>query len=477
MELPSSTQLSWTCHSCGRRVPRRITDCRCGARQDDALVPVVVPPPTLPAAREQVHQPRSRSILLVALGLAAGVALAVVPLRWTLMTSAAPPALSSAQPVAASGASAQTTPTGASPGAVPASLVEPLPGDVTPAPLTVPGTEAGSPSHAANASLEDVVGRVLPAVASIVAGDSRGTGFFIRPDQVLTNAHVVEGHTSVRLQVGNAEYTARVVTQSTATDLALLHVQHANPAQPALRLGSVTGARVGQEVIAVGSALGVLSNTVTRGIVSAVRQAGAVTLIQTDAAINPGNSGGPLIDRSGMVIGINSIGIAPRAAQGLAFAVAIDHAMPLLNGQTMTPAHAAAGTPLEALNRAMGAPGTGDQMRAQGEQGYTRVLEWAGRQADEIDTYWNRYASACLSSPARGGDRAWFAVYQIDGVRLNGTSMHDCQAWLATVRTNARQIKTEVEAAAEAARQAGVYPGVLREIRRRHRMQWRGWDR
>ena len=57
--------------------------------------------------------------------------------------------------------------------------------------------------------------------------------------------------------------------------------------------------RVRQEVIAVGSALGVLSNTVTRGIVSAIREVGTVTLIQTDAAINPGNSGGPLVDRNG----------------------------------------------------------------------------------------------------------------------------------------------------------------------------------
>jgi S1-C subfamily serine protease len=52
-----------------------------------------------------------------------------------------------------------------------------------------------------SSTLEEVIGRVLPAVASITAGQARGTGFFIRPDQVLTNAHVVEGQTSVRLQV------------------------------------------------------------------------------------------------------------------------------------------------------------------------------------------------------------------------------------------------------------------------------------
>ena len=65
--------------------------------------------------------------------------------------------------------------------------------------------------------------------------------------------------------------------------------------------------------MAIGSALGVLQNTVTRGIVSGVRQAGSVTLIQTDAAINPGNSGGPLVDRAGNVIGINTMGVAASA--------------------------------------------------------------------------------------------------------------------------------------------------------------------
>jgi S1-C subfamily serine protease len=359
----------------------------------------------------------------------------------------------------------------APPDASPAVDGIPLPG--LPEPVMV-RTPAAVPATSAPSSLEDVVGRVLPAVASIVAGGSRGTGFFVRPDRVLTNAHVVEGHTSVRLHVGDATYTARVVTQSPGTDLAVLQVYNPDPAQPSLRLGSVTSARVGQEVLAVGSALGVLSNTVTRGIVSAVRQAGAVTLIQTDAAINPGNSGGPLVDRTGMVIGINSMAIAGRAAQGLAFAVAVDHALPLLNGQVSAVAQT---TPLDALNRAMGSPGEGEQMRAQGEQGYARVIEWAARNADQIDSYWDRYATTCLTGPVRSGDRSWFALYEPDALRLNGMSMYNCQSWLDTVRTNALQIKSEVDRAAEAARQAGVYPGVLRDLRRRYRMQWSGWDR
>ena len=456
METPAIAQPGWTCPSCRRRIPRRITECRCGALQPS------IPDPAPPARDDAGQAPSSshRGLLLLAVGLVAGAALAMIPLRSVAGDTLQPSPSAAPAPVVGT----EMPPAGSvAAGPRPAAL----------APTTVPAGVPAAIPPAGPSSLEEVVSTVLPAVASIAAGDSRGTGFFVRPDQVLTNAHVVEGQTSVRLQVGGATYTARVVRQSPGSDLAILQVYGANPAQPTLRLGSATGARVGHEVIAVGSALGVLSNTVTRGIVSAVRQAGSVTLIQTDAAINPGNSGGPLVDRSGMVIGVNSIGIAPRAAQGLGFAVAIDHAMPLLNGE-VTPASQ---TPLDALNRAMGGPTEGEQLRAAGEQQYARVLEWAARNADQIDTYWNRYATACVSSPPRSGDRPWFGVYEPDTVRLNGTSMYDCQSWLETVRTNASQVKAEVDKAAEAARQAGVYPGVLRDLRRRHRMSWAGWDR
>jgi hypothetical protein len=326
----------------------------------------------------------------------------------------------------------------------------------------------------ATASLEDVVSRVLPAVASITAGPSRGTGFFIRSDQVLTNAHVIQGQSSVTLQVGTATYNARVMTVSPGSDLAVLQVSGANPQQPVLSLGSGTQARVGQEVIAIGSALGVLSNTVTRGIVSAVRQVGNITLIQTDAAINPGNSGGPLVDRSGSVIGVNSLAVAAQAGQGLAFAVAIDHATDLLNGQVSS---GASQTPLTALTKAMGGPSDTDQARAKGEHSYAQVLEWADRNSAQLDSYWDKYAGSCVSSSSRSGDRPWFSVFESNGVRINPTSSLNCQSWLETLQSNAAPIRAAVESAGEAARQNGVYPGVLRDLRRKHRMNWSGWER
>src|SRR5688572_3912770 len=241
------------------------------------------------------------------------------------------------------------------------------------APTTDPVEAESAPAApAAPLALEDVVSQVLPAVASIEAGRARGTGFFTAADTVLTNAHVIEGHASVTLSVGTRTYSARVVTVNTSVDLAVLRVSNADPAQPILRLGSVNTLRVGEEVVAVGSALGVLSNTVTRGIVSAFLKAGNATLIQTDAAINPGNSGGPLVNRTGQVIGINSIGVSRHAGEGLAFAVAIDHARALLNGQSSTTGT----TPLLSLHEQMsGSRSDADTARDRGEVQYAQALQ------------------------------------------------------------------------------------------------------
>ena len=345
-------------------------------------------------------------------------------------------------------------------------------------PIVLPHLPAAAPlPPAANSSvaapLEDLVSRVVPAVAFVQAGQARGTGFFIARDRVLTNAHVIAGHTMVRLQVNEIHYDARVATVSTGTDLAVLQVVNPNPTQQVLQLGAVGQARVGEEVIAVGSALGVLSNTVTRGIVSAVRQVGQVTLIQTDAAINPGNSGGPLISRSGLVIGVNSLRVAQQTAEGVAFAVAIDHATQLLNGQRASDAQ----TPLNSLTQMLGGRSDTEDRRARGEQDYVRVLEWAVKNAAELDEYWSRYASTCVATARTSGDRAWFAVFDSGGVTLGNSSTVNCASWLDAVRANAGRIRDEVEKAGEAARQRGVFPGTARDLRRRHRLQWPGWDR
>ena len=459
MDTSTPGSLAWTCPSCTRRVPRKVETCRCGFAQAD----LPVEPATDVAEPPQAPRSSSPSYLLVAGGVVLGAALVMVPVWSTLKEIDA--RSKSAAPLAAAieGDLAPLAPAaeGALAPLAPAN-------EAVLAPIAPAGEAAIAPAR--EESLEDIVSRVLPAVASISSSHGRGTGFFISADRVLTNAHVVGNQTSVRLQVGQAKYTAIVRTVSTSTDLALLQVDNPSSTQPFLRMGSVSGARAGQEVIAVGSALGVYSNSVTRGIVSAVRRAGNVTLLQTDAAINPGNSGGPLIDRSGVVLGVNSMGYATGVAEGLAFAVAIDHATPLLSGRTGTDAE----TPRSALIKAIGAERTpGDDLRAQGERSYAQVLEWAARNASEIDTYWQRYADGCVASATRSGDRPWFAVLEPNGIKLTPNAI--CPNWLTNLQEDARQIQAEVDKAAELARQHGVYPGALRDLRRRYRMEWSGW--
>jgi len=460
MEQSVSGSLSWTCPSCGRRVPRRVSECRCGFRQADGAADApFTAAPSEPAPAPKPSGSSHLTLTAIVVIVAAGIA-------GVFLFRQAPPV---SEPAERPSPIAQAPPPVAN-----APITAGAPDDSAPATTAAPTFAVPEPvPAAAAASLEDVVSRILPAVASITAGQSRGTGFFIRPDQVLTNAHVVQGQSSVALQVGSRTYNARVVSVSQGSDLALLHVAGADPNQPVLTMGSAASARVGQEVIAVGSALGVLSNTVTRGIVSALRQVGGITLIQTDAAINPGNSGGPLVDRTGAVIGVNSLAVAAQAGQGLAFAVAIDHATDLLNGQIST----GSATPLTALTRAINGASEADMARAKGEQSYAQVLEWADRNGAQLDAYWEKYAPSCVATARRSGDRPWFAVFEANGVTINATSSLDCQSWLDTLQSNAAPIRAAVESAGEAARKQGVYPGVLRDLRRKHRMNWSGWDR
>ena len=357
--------------------------------------------------------------------------------------------------------------------------------DVPPEQAPVPETELNVPADtsfdaaappnpvasATSSALEDVVARALPAVASIQAGRGRGTGFFIQRDIVLTNQHVVGNETSVQLTAGGKRYSARVTNTSTSTDLAVLQVYGPDPTQPTLRLGSAKGIRPGQEVVAIGSALGVLSNTVTRGIVSALRETGSVTLIQTDAAINPGNSGGPLVDRNGVVIGVNSMKIGGATGEGLAFAVAIDHASQLLSGK----ATSATATPLQGLNKIMTGSTASEDQREQGTAAYQAAVERAAQRGNQMDDFWERSARSCVARAVRAGDRPWFALYEPNGLQIQLSSGTNCEGWLGTMQNNAGIIRSEMSRAAESARRQGVYPGVMRDIRRQHKMEWQGW--
>jgi len=159
-------------------------------------------------------------------------------------------------------------------------------------------------------------------------GEGAASGVVIAPDgYIVTNSHVVEEAGSVEASMADGTtYSAQVVGQDPATDLALLRVPGSG--LPAVRLGDSARLRVGQLAIAIGNPLG-FQSTVTTGVISALgrslrSRSGRLieNVIQTDAALNPGNSGGPLVDSHGLIIGINTAII--QFAQGICFAVPVN---------------------------------------------------------------------------------------------------------------------------------------------------------
>ena len=174
-----------------------------------------------------------------------------------------------------------------------------------------------------------------------------GSGVVLTADgYILTNAHVVADSSSLTVELEDgSQYPATLIDSNKTKDLALIKIE-ATGLTPA-RIGDSTKLEVGQTAIAIGSPLGTFTETVTKGIVSAVdrtvtvndeatgRPATLTGLIQTDAAINPGNSGGPLLDIGGNVIGINTA--VSTDAQGLGFAIPIDVAASFIAKATSAP--------------------------------------------------------------------------------------------------------------------------------------------
>jgi hypothetical protein len=329
------------------------------------------------------------------------------------------------------------------------------------------------PSPARSFSVEEIVGMAEPAVALVDAQGARGTGFFIGPDMVLTNVHVIEGRSYVTVRLsGGTTLQARVERTLPNVDIALLKTDRPHPQRAALELGSVEGVRAGQEVVAIGAPLG-LQSTATRGIVSAVRNADGVLLIQTDAAINPGNSGGPLLDRRGRVIGINTLRIGG-SAQSLGFAVAINHAMALISN---TPSATLVVPNNAPVMRMPTGPAASDSQRSAGQADYERNVMVLARRAEQIDGAWQNFQRNCLVNPLPTSDaqRPWFTMR--DAPPTFETADIWCANTSADLRGHVREFARVMSEAGEQARRAGVYPGVLRDVRRKYRIDWTGWDR
>jgi serine protease Do len=164
-----------------------------------------------------------------------------------------------------------------------------------------------------------------------------GSGFIVHPDGlILTNKHVVfdqdADYTVITTDL--QEYPAKVLSRDPINDIAVLKI-NAKGLQ-AVRLGNSGKLELGQTVLAIGNALGMFSNTVSRGIISGLSRSISAALgtegemehlrgvLQTDVAINQGNSGGPLINIDGEVVGINTAIIF--GAQNIGFSIPINWA-------------------------------------------------------------------------------------------------------------------------------------------------------
>jgi S1-C subfamily serine protease len=156
--------------------------------------------------------------------------------------------------------------------------------------------------------LEDLIARAMPGVVMVQSDKTRGSGFFVRPDLVVTNGHVTAGAISVSVtsQAG-VRMAGRVAQVSDAYDLALIQVEPPGPADAPLRLGASATLRLGQGIVALGFAQSLAQSSVTRGVITGLRLMGQREMIQTDASPNHGDSGGPVIDRVGDVIGVTTL--------------------------------------------------------------------------------------------------------------------------------------------------------------------------
>jgi S1-C subfamily serine protease len=205
---------------------------------------------------------------------------------------------------------------------------------------TAPGNTSGGGGSGSGGALSaaQIAAAIDPAVVDIVntvtnqQGTAEGTGVILSSSgEVLTNNHVIEGETSLSVQIDGQgpTYSATVVGYDPVDDVAVIQIQnppsHLTPAP----FGDSSSLSVGDPVVALGNALGrggtpaVASGTVTALDQSITAQDGQLSenlsgLIETDADIVPGDSGGPLVDTSGKVVGMDTAGSDSGRQQGVA---------------------------------------------------------------------------------------------------------------------------------------------------------------
>ncbi len=229
------------------------------------------------------------------------------------------------------------------------------------APITVNYGSDGNSANFTEGSIAEVAARVAPSVVSILTETrttgwfgqsstqtSAGTGMIVTSDgYILTNKHVIDGARSISviLDDGTTYENVELVGSDPLNDVAFLKIKDAEDL-PTVTLGDSKTINAGQQVIAIGNALGQYQNTITSGIISGTGRSltaynsdmtaseNLTDMIQTDAAINAGNSGGPLVNAAGEVIGINTA--TSSDADGIGFAIPISSVKGMLKNLIAT---------------------------------------------------------------------------------------------------------------------------------------------
>ncbi len=226
----------------------------------------------------------------------------------------------------------------------------------------VKSTSASTDTDASSGSVASIASAAMPSLVAITnksvqemksmfgqsqayESESSGSGIIIGKTDtellIVTNNHVVSG--AEELSVGFVdENVAEATIKGTDSDhdIAVIAVKLSDLSEDTLsaiqviEIGSSSDLQVGEQVVAIGNALG-YGQSVTTGIVSALNREVTIdnvtnTLIQTDAAINPGNSGGALLNMSGQLVGINSAKYSDTSVEGMGYAIPVDDVVDII---------------------------------------------------------------------------------------------------------------------------------------------------
>ena len=290
-------------------------------------------------------------------------------------------------------------------------------------------TTDGNSANFTEGSIADVASKVAPSVVSILTetktknysfwygetestGAAAGTGIIVSSNgYVLTNKHVIESATKIYvvLDDGTVYKEVELVGTDPFDDVAFLKIKDAKDL-PAATLGDSKTITIGEQVIAIGNALGQYQNTVTSGIISGTGRSLTATdsnyqnsetlsdMIQTDAAINSGNSGGPLVNAAGEVIGINT---AVSSGNNIGFAIPISSVKGMLK------------TILE----------TGEAKTAYLGVSYQNIDATAALENDLASTYGAYIADVLKNSPAeQAGLKKGDIILAVDNIKIGAST-------------------------------------------------------